>query len=92
MKLHPQLVSYIAETLVADLIKEKKISVHDDRMIIGLVENVIEDEMELEAQLDEEVREVLSEYYEQMRASGVSYDEMFRKVKAQLAKEKGIVL
>lgn len=92
MKLHPQLVTYIAETLMADLVKEKKVSVHDDRLLAGLIEHTIEDEMDVEAQLDEEVREVLSEHYEQMRAGGVSYDEMFRKVKAKLARDKGIVL
>lgn len=92
MKLHPQLISYIAESVVADLIKEKKIIISDDRMIIGLIENTIEDEIEKEAFLDDEVREVLAEHYEVMRSTGVSYDEMFRKVKAKLARDKGIVL
>ena len=92
MKLHPQVVIYISEQVIADLVRMHKISVHDDRMLVGLVENVINDELEQEEKLDAEVRGILAQHYEEMRRSGVSYDEMFRKVKHKLAKEKGIVL
>lgn len=92
MALHPQLVEFLAESVIADLEREGAIKVADDRQIIGLVENVIEDEMERVMSLDDEVREILNEHYEQMRSSGLNYDEMFRKVKSKLAAERGIVL
>jgi hypothetical protein len=92
VRLHPMLVNFIAESVAAELEHEKVVSFHDDRMIVGLVENVINAEMEREAELDEEVRAILSRHYEEMRRGGLNYDEMFRKVKAQLARERGIVL
>jgi hypothetical protein len=92
MRLHPQLIEFVAESVITDLERDNMITVHDDRLLIGLVENIIEQEMDLEKELDEEVREILADHYEQIRTTGMSYDDMFRKVKAQLAKEKGIVL
>lgn len=92
MRLHPHLIGYIAESVIADLVKNGKVRIHDDRMLVGLVENIIEQEMEREAELDEEVRKILADHYEEMRRTGVSYDEMFRKIKTMLAREKGIVL
>ena len=92
MSLHPQLVAFLAESVIADLRRDGSIRVSDDRLLAGLVENVIEEEMERAAALDDEVREILNEHYEQMRASGLNYDEMFRKVKSKLASERGIVL
>jgi hypothetical protein len=92
MRLHPVFVNYLAAQLVADLVKARKVRIEDERMIIGLVKNTILDDLEAEEALDDEAREVLKVHYDKMRAAGVSYDEMLRKVKAQLAKEKGIVL
>ena len=92
MSLHPQLVAFLAESVIADLRRDGAIHVVDDRLLVGLIENVINDEMERAAELDDEVREILKEHYEQMRASGLNYDEMFRKVKSKLAAERGIVL
>lgn len=92
MSLHPQLVAFLAESVIADLRRDGAIRVADDRQLVGFVENIIEDEMERTAALDDEVREILREHYEQMRSGGLNYDEMFRKVKAKLAAERGIVL
>lgn len=92
MRLHPHLIEFIAESVIADLVKDGKIRIQNDRMLVGVVENIIEQEMELEAKLDEEVRKILSEHYEEIRRGGVSYDDMFRKIKSMLAREKGIVL
>ena len=92
MKLHPHFVSLMAEQVIADLIRDRKISTTDNHMLVGLVENVIQNEMDREARIDEEVREVLAEHYEEMRHSGASYDEMFRRVKEKLAKDRGVVL
>lgn len=92
MRLHHQFVEFLGRQIVADLIHNRKIKVRDERMIAGLVENVILADLEAEEELNDEARAVLKQHYDSMRAEGVNYDEMFRKVKAQLAKEKGIKL
>ena len=43
-------------------------------------------------EVDDEAREVLAQHMTQMERSDITYSEMFRKVKRELAKKKGIVL
>ena len=42
--------------------------------------------------INEEARQILIQHQEQMRTTGVSYQEMFKKVKTQLARDKKLVL
>jgi len=46
----------------------------------------------VEDRINEEVREILSRYSEEMRRTGVSYQEMYKKVKGQLARERKLIL
>jgi uncharacterized protein len=50
------------------------------------------EEVTIEDRVNEEVREILAKYSEEMRTSGVSYQEMFKKVKGQLARERKLIL
>lgn len=52
---------------------------------------VIEEDLAVEDRLNDEVREILSEYTEYMRREGVSYQEMFRRIKNQLVKERKVI-
>jgi hypothetical protein len=92
MRLFPQLVRYMAETVVGELLASKLVEVDNRGRIAGVVENIILADLEREEQLEEEARELLNRHYEQVRASGAEYYELFRKVKEKLAKEKGIIL
>jgi len=50
------------------------------------------DELSIEDRLNEEAREVLAQHMTHMERSDITYSEMFKKVKRELAKKKGIVL
>jgi len=56
-----------------------------------LIAAVIEDDLAIEDRLNDEVREILSEYTEYMRREGVSYQEMFRRIKNQLVRERKVI-
>jgi hypothetical protein len=56
-----------------------------------LIANVIEEDLAIEDRLNDEVREILSEYTEYMRREGVSYQEMFRRIKNQLIRERKVI-
>ncbi len=74
------------------LTHERRIEVDDaDRVIEGIA-RVITEELQVEDRLNEEVREVLVQHTDQMDRSDITYSEMFKKVKRELAKQKGIVL
>jgi hypothetical protein len=56
-----------------------------------LVGGIITEELSAEDQLNDEVREILSEYSDYMRREGVSYQEMFRRIKRTLVTQRKIV-
>jgi hypothetical protein len=92
MRLFPQLVRYVAETVVGELLANKLVEIDDRERIVGVVENIVTADLEREDLLEEEARELINRHYEQVRASGAEYYELFRKVKEKLAKDKGIIL
>lgn len=56
-----------------------------------LIANLIEDELQVEDRLNDEVRDLLSQYSEYMRREGVSYQEMFRRIKNTLISQRKVI-
>jgi hypothetical protein len=50
------------------------------------------EELSVEDRLNDEVRQILTEHQDEMRRTGVSYQEMYKKVKGQLARDRKLVL
>ena len=50
------------------------------------------DELMLEDRINDEVRLILEAYQEEMRRTGASYQEMFKKIKQELARKYKAVL
>ena len=51
----------------------------------------VEEDLAVEDQLNDEVRDLLSQYSDYMRKEGVSYQEMFRRIKNTLIKERKVI-
>lgn len=65
--------------------------VADPEAAAETIASVIQDDLSVEDRLNEEVRELLEQYSEYMRREGVSYQEMFRRVKNQLLAQKKVI-
>lgn len=59
--------------------------------LVEVTTDLLNQELEVEDKLNEEVRDLLDQYSDYMREQGVSYSEMFRKIKSQLVAKKKIV-
>src|SRR6266849_1739641 len=60
----------------------------------GLAEqttNLITEELEVEDRLNDEVRDILGQYADYMRREGVSYQEMFRRIKNTLIAQRKVI-
>src|SRR5579872_1345526 len=68
----------IIETTAPDVVAEK-------------ISEVIEEELAVEDRLNDEVRDLLSQYSEYMRREGVSYQEMFRRIKNTLITQRKVI-
>lgn len=92
MGLQKEYVQYLSRRLVDELIKREMI---ETSMPVSLKEKVLfvmEGEIGAEDRINEEVRELLKDYADEMRNTGVSYQEMFKIVKNRLVKDKKVVL
>jgi hypothetical protein len=56
------------------------------------VRAALDQELSIEERLNEEVRQILTQYADQMRRTGASYQEMYKKVKSQLARDRKLIL
>lgn len=90
MLLAREFVSYLSRQLVQRLTPHT-IETTDPVAAVELIHTIISDELNAEDDLNDEVREILSQYSEYMRREGVSYQEMFRRIKKTLVAQRKIV-
>ena len=85
-------IGYLARRTVKHLIDAKMITTSDAKATESRVNAALLDELSLEDRINEEVRVILDAYSEEMRKSGAQYQEMFKKVKTELARKYKAVL
>lgn len=92
MRLSAEHIEIIAYRVVHELVK-KGLTVIDDVVDAEASMNaVITDDLRIEDQLNDEVREIMSAYDEQIRRADVEFHEMFKVIKARLARERNIII
>jgi hypothetical protein len=92
MLLSRDYVGYMAKEIVKRLAAAKMIETKNAENLTTQVRQVMAEEITIEDRLNEEVREILAKYSDEMKRTGVSYQEMFKKVKGQLARERKLIL
>jgi len=92
MLLSRDYVGHMAKEVVKRLVAGKMIETKNVENLAQQVRQVMAEEVTIEDRLNEEVREILGRYSEEMRRTGVSYQEMYKKVKGQLARERKLIL
>jgi uncharacterized protein len=92
MSLQKEYVHYLSRRVVDELIKREMIETSEAATLREKVLGVMETELGLEDRINEEVREILKGYADEMRNTGVSYQDMFKVVKNKLVKDKKVVL
>ena len=92
MALQKEYVRYLSKRIVEELVKREMVEVANPSELQERVNAVMGAELSLEEQVNEEVRSILNNYAEEMRRTGVSYQEMFKIVKNKLIKDKKVIL
>jgi hypothetical protein len=92
MLLSRDYVGYMAKEVVKRLLASKMIETKNAEELTTHVRQVMADEIAVEERLNDEVRDILARYSDEMRRTGVSYQEMYKKVKGQLARERKLIL
>jgi len=92
MRLRYEHIEMIANRVVRGLAKRDMLEVEEPDEIEQVVANVIAEDLRVEDDLNEEVRELMRQHMDQIRRADVEYHEMFKVIKARLAKERDIIL
>jgi hypothetical protein len=90
MLLPREFVTYLSRQIV-QRISGTAIDTQQPVRVAEIVDNLINDEMAAEDRLNDEVRDLLEDYSDYMRKEGISYQDMFRKIKNTLIQKKKIV-
>jgi hypothetical protein len=85
-------VAHIANEVVKRLVEGGQIETKSPEAVATRVRQRMLEELTVEDRLNEEVRQILVERQEEMRSTGVSYQEMYKKVKQHLARDRKLVL
>ncbi len=85
-------VAYMTKQVLKRLSDKGLIQYDQPEYITEVMTQVMLDELTLEARIDQEARQILEEHGEEMKDMGASYEEMFKKVKKQLVRERKVVL
>ena len=90
MLLAHEFVDYISRQIVKRL-SPTWIETTDPHSAAEFMAGVIDDDLAVEDQLNDEVRDLLSQYSDYMRKEGVSYQEMFRRIKNTLITQRKVI-
>src|ERR1051325_3352045 len=90
MLLAREFVAYLSRQLVRRLIPGVIETTTPD-LVVEKVATLITEELSAEDRLNDEVRDLLSQYSEYMRREGVSYQEMFRRIKNTMISQRKVI-
>jgi hypothetical protein len=94
MLLNRDYVTHMASEVVKKLMEDNQVEIKDKDQdsVIARVRLRVMEEITIEDKVNEEVRNILTQYQDEMRRTGVSYQEMFKKVKGQIARDRKLIL
>src|SRR5579862_1507234 len=90
MLLAREFVDYISRQVIAKLTPQW-IETTDPEVAAGFIASVVEEDLSIEDRLNDEVRDLLSQYSDYMRRESVSYQEMFRRIKNTLITQRKVI-
>lgn len=90
MLLAKEFVAYLSRQLVKHM-SPGMIETAAPQVVADEIANVIVDELAVEDRLNDEVRDILDQYQDYMRKEGVSYQEMFRRIKNTLITQRKVI-
>jgi hypothetical protein len=92
MLLSRDYVGYMAGEVVKRLLDAKMIEARASDALEQKVRFAMQEEIGVEDRLNEEVRQILTQYADEMRRTGADYQEMYKKVKGELARQRKLIL
>ncbi len=87
MALPREFVAYLSAEMPVRMEKSGKVKLHNKEQVTEKINQIILDEFAKEERLNQEVRDYLEKYSEEMRRTAASYQEMYKLIKKELMKK-----
>ncbi len=94
MLLNRDYVGHMAAQVIKKLVQDQLVEIKEKDLepVIARVRLRMMEEITVEDKVNEEVRTILTQHQDEMRRAGISYQEMFKKVKGQIARDRKLIL
>jgi hypothetical protein len=92
MQFPREYVAYMAHQILKRLSAAGLIQYDQPEYVKEVMTQVLSQELSVEDRINDEVREKLQQIESEMKDAGASYEEMFKKVKRQLVRDRKLVL
>lgn len=92
MRLHRDYVDYVAKALVQRLMAAGVIETRAVEPVSEKIRQVILEELSVEDRINDKVREYMNQYADEIRRGGISYQEMFKRIKSELVRREKVIL
>ena len=84
-------LAYLVTEMATRLEKSGKVTIAGKQAVVDKIQQVIRENLAQEERLNQEVRDYLERYSEQMRRDGISFQEMHKLVRKELLKKYRII-
>jgi hypothetical protein len=92
MRLTRDQVGYVSQQIVRGLVREAYIATDRHDPLIDSIAQVLVTDLEAEDRLNDEVRDMLKNFADEISRGSLNYQELFRKAKAKLARERKMII
>ncbi|MFQ5778920.1 MAG: DUF507 family protein [Terriglobia bacterium] len=92
MRVSREYVDYMARAVVQRLAQREMIQTSAPGPVTAKVYEVMLNELAVEDRINDKVREYLNQYANEIRRSGVSYQDMFKRIKSELVRREKVIL
>ena len=94
MLLNRDYVGHMASQVIKKLVEDNRVEIKEKDLEAVIVRARLRmmEEITVEDKVNDEVRTILTQHQDEMRRAGISYQEMFKKVKGQIARDRKLIL
>ena len=92
MHLSRDYIAYLSRQVVSRLVASGVIETKATDLLLERFRSTITKELSVEDRINDEVRQILLEHSDEMRRTGASYQEMYKKIKYKLVRDRKVIL
>ncbi|MFQ5724018.1 MAG: DUF507 family protein [Terriglobia bacterium] len=92
MRLPRGYVDYMSRALIQRLIAAEMIETAVVDQVTQAVRQAVLEELAVEDRINDKVREYMNRYADEIRRGGLSYHEMFKRIKSELVRREKVIL